>query len=68
MKRHVFNVSMFVLAPFIGLAYVLLLPVVSTTLLVWYTSVHYLPNSLRELLETILGPAATDFRKLLTHA
>jgi hypothetical protein len=65
MKRTLYNLSMFAIAPIIGLIYVLALPVVSTGLLIWYTTVHYLPASACEMLTTILGPKSVDYHWML---
>ena len=64
----VYNLSMFVLSPFIGLLYIFLLPVVTTTLLVWYTCVHFLPEHIKSTISLCLGEGAISPIYLIKHS
>lgn len=60
LKTTIYNLSMFFIAPFIGLLYIFLLPVVSVALLAWFTVVHFLPETAKATLKAVLGEGSIN--------
>lgn len=58
--RTLYNLAMFFIAPFIGLFYIFALPALCVTLLMYYTIVHFLPNSWKEVIRELGGEGAID--------
>lgn len=54
MKRTIYNLSMFAIAPFVGLAYIFALPLIGLACILWLGSVKLMSAELRHtLIETL---------------